>query len=633
LPLQNRFHVAFYAATLATTITLILFTLLQRRTDRPQNKWFLTMLIIVSVNAISNIGSSVMVGYAEESPFYFTLLKIFHNTYFIFHTILCPVLYCYVLNVTGSIRRWSNLRKIIVAVPFFVTEFFALVNPLTNWVFYYDNYVFRRNWAEYFIYGAAALYFILSVVEIFTSWYAITVRRRIAMTYFFALAMGGVILQLVQIDIKSELFAESLAMMGAMLAIESEDDILDADTGTYNRRALQTDINGFVVKHEAVKLIFVKVVNADMVERVTRSANSDILALACADYFKALVPRYKIYRPNPENFVLICDGYREDDVLKISEMIKDRFLKSWRIFDSTFLLDAVVIKADVPKDIQSVDDVFFVADSIVPSGVDKDGIKIEWIMRRAEIERAIRRAVHDHKFEVYYQPTYCLAERKLHGAEALVRMNDETLGFVPPDEFIPIAEKIGLVEKIDDFVLKQVCAFLESKVPEERGMECINVNLSVIQCLRPGFVEHILKIVNSYAVAHSKINFEITESVGAEDYEALSKVAHDLKKEGFLLSMDDYGTGYSNMEGIFSLDFDVVKIDKSILWNAEKMSRGRIILENSVRMIHDLGCSVLVEGVETEEQIDLLTRLNVDYLQGFYFSKPVPKDRFLEVIA
>ena len=116
------------------------------------------------------------------------------------------------------------------------------------------------------------------------------------------------------------------------------------------------------------------------------------------------------------------------------------------------------------------------------------------------------------------------------------------------------------------------------------------------------------------------------------DARILSAAAR-LKKEGFLLSMDDYGTGYSNMEGIFSLDFDVVKIDKSILWNAEKMSRGRIILENSVRMIHDLGCSVLVEGVETEEQIDLLTRLNVDYLQGFYFSKPVPKDRFLEVIA
>ena len=142
-----------------------------------------------------------------------------------------------------------------------------------------------------------------------------------------------------------------------------------------------------------------------------------------------------------------------------------------------------------------------------------------------------------------------------------------------------------------------------------------------------------MEIVNGFDIDHSWINFEVTESVGAEDYEALSAIAHNLKGEGFSLSMDDYGTGYSNMEGIFSLDFDIVKIDKSILWNAEKLSRGRIILENSVRMIHDLGCDVLVEGVETDEQIALLSRLNVDFLQGFYFSKPVPKERFLEVIS
>ena len=212
-------------------------------------------------------------------------------------------------------------------------------------------------------------------------------------------------------------------------------------------------------------------------------------------------------------------------------------------------------------------------------------------------------------------------------------MNDETLGFISPEEFIPIAEQIGLVENIDDFVLREVCTFLASGVPKDRGMDCINVNLSVIQCLRPGFFEHIMEIVNGFDIDHSWINFEVTESVGAEDYEALSAIAHNLKGEGFSLSMDDYGTGYSNMEGIFSLDFDIVKIDKSILWNAEKLSRGRIILENSVRMIHDLGCEVLVEGVETDEQIALLSRLNVDFLQGFYFSKPVPKERFLEVIS
>ena len=100
----------------------------------------------------------------------------------------------------------------------------------------------------------------------------------------------------------------------------------------------------------------------------------------------------------------------------------------------------------------------------------------------------------------------------------------------------------------------------------------------------------------------------------------------------FKFSMDDYGTGYSNMEGIFALDFDVVKIDKSILWSAENNSNGRIILKNSVNMIHDLGCKVLVEGVEKKEHIEMLRSLGADYLQGFFFSKPVPKVKFLEII-
>ena len=253
-------------------------------------------------------------------------------------------------------------------------------------------------------------------------------------------------------------------------------------------------------------------------------------------------------------------------------------------------------------------------------------------MHRAEVERAIRRCIHEHRFEVYYQPTYYLDEYRLHGAEALVRMHDDTVGFVSPEEFIPMAEQMGVIEQIDDYVLSEVCAFLASGVPAQHGMDCINVNLSVIQCMRPGFFEHIIGIVDSYRIDHSLINFEITESVGAENYEKLAVVAHRLKSAGFSLSMDDYGTGYSNMEGIFSLNFDIIKIDKSLLWSAEKNERGAVILRNSVRMIHDLGCRVLTEGVETQAQIALLRGLDVDFLQGYYFSKPVPKDEFLNII-
>ena len=164
-------------------------------------------------------------------------------------------------------------------------------------------------------------------------------------------------------------------------------------------------------------------------------------------------------------------------------------------------------------------------------------------------------------------------------------------------------------------------------------MDSINVNLSVIQCMRPGFVNRVLEIVDGIGADKAMINFEITESVSASDYRILSSVVKSLKSSGFMFSMDDYGTGYSNMQAIFSIDFDIVKIDKSILWGAEKSEMGMIILANSVNMIKQMKRKILVEGVETKEQIDLLAGFGVDYLQGYYFSKPVPKDKFLEVIS
>ena len=631
--IRNQFHMAFYTAALAITITVLLFTILQRRTDRPQNKRFILMLVIVILNAASATGSAIVEPFVNEDPSKIYYLLFFQNSYFIIHTALCPALYSYVQSVTGTIRRRSLSFRVLLNVPFVITEFFTLVNPFFGNVFYYDaNMVFHRNWAEYLIYGVAALYFLLSVMELMFTWNALTLRRSIALSYFFILALVGIVIQLVQIDIKSELFAEALAMMGAMLAVESEDDRLDADTNIYNRRAMQMDFHNVFTMHEKTPIIFIKVLNTHIIERITRSANDDALAIACSDFLKTLVPRYQIYHPNTETFVLLCsrmDDKKVDDLVRI---IHHRFHKEWDFSGSSFLLEAVVIKATLPEDIPSIEDAFYVADSILPPGVEKNKAELEWLMRRAEIERAIRRSVKNHGFEVYYQPTYYVDGVRLHGAEALVRMKDDSIGYISPEEFIPIAEQIGLVEQIDDFVLREVCAFLKSGVPKAHGMDCINVNLSVIQCMRPGFFEHLMEIVDSYHLDYSQLNFEITESVGAEDYVALSTVARRIKQAGFHLSMDDYGTGYSNMDGIFSLDFDVVKVDKSILWNAESDYRGRVILENSIRMIHDLGCKVLVEGVETSDQLHLLQSKEVDYLQGYYFSKPIPKDEFLQFI-
>ncbi len=631
--LSNEFHIAFYAATITICMTVLLFTFLQKRTDRPQNKLFVVMIIILTMNAISSTGAALTQPKAAYNSSAYILLEIFQFLYFFLHTALCPIFYYYVLCVTGVIRKRSMFRNIITGIPLLITEGFVIVNPFFHCVYYYDSYFsFSRNWAEALIYGAAGLYYVLSLSELLFSWNAITKRRSVAIVYFFILSLGGILIQLFDINIKSELFAESIALMGIMLAVESEDDRLDSDTNIYNRKALQMDVHNSIALNDDMRLLFIKIANSEVVERLTGSANNDVMTTAISKYLTSLVPRYNLYHPNSDTFVMTFIGCEDEEVNDIVDRVSNRFKDKWDILNVELILKAAIIDTSLPGELNTIADVLFVADKLIPANANPEDIDIAWIMRRAEVERAVKRNLREEKFEVYYQPTYNLVGPSLHGAEALVRMIDDSIGFISPEEFIPVAEQMGLVEEIDDFVLNEVCKFIKSGIPSSKGMDCINVNLSVVQCLSPGFFEHTVRIVDKYEVDHAMINFEITESVGADDYQVLSEIAKNLKTSGFKLSMDDYGTGYSNMESIFALDFDVVKIDKSILWSAEKNANGRTILKNSINMIHDLGAAVLVEGVEKQEHIDVLTSLGVDYLQGYFFSKPVPKSTLLEII-
>ncbi|MCR5122529.1 MAG: EAL domain-containing protein, partial [Ruminococcus sp.] len=485
------------------------------------------------------------------------------------------------------------------------------------------------------IYISGGVYFSLAAMMLMFSWDALTKRRRVALLYFVVITITGVTIQLLNVVIKTELFSEALSLLGVMISIESEEDRIDAGTGVYNRMALENDLNAYLVNKRVMQLICVKITNTDVIERSSNGENGETMQTIVAEFLKKFLPRYCIYLASPSAFMLTLFDYTEEETDELTDKISSRFEAPWHFRDSIVLLNAVVMSAEIPLRIASSSDALYMADSPVPSNIEKTVLKgsdLDYLLRRASVEKAIARGIAEHTFEVYYQPTYHL-DGTLHGAEALLRLHDSIIGHVYPSEFIPVAEHIGMIDELDDFVLKEVCKFLKTGRPTSCGVENINVNLSVLQCMRPGFVERIIDIANDIGVDKRLINFEITESVAAGDYRLLSKTVNALKREGFLFSMDDYGTGYSNIQSVFSLNFDIVKIDKSILWSAEKSELGRIILENTVRMIKQMGLKILVEGVETQAQLDLLKSIGVDYLQGYFFSRPIPKDSFMRLIG
>ena len=632
---MNLFHIAFYTCGLLVCITILFFTLAQQHVGKPQNRIFITLVGLLTGNILSELLVSLAEPHRLDSNGAFLAMQAGQFLYFLLHSALCPLFFLYVHCVCGKSLR-QPWKRILYILPFVLTEVLVLLDPLLHWVYYYNaQRQFVRGWAETLIYIIAALYLIMSVLMLLFSWNALTKRRRLALIYCFFLVFGGILVQLFAMNVRCELFSEALAFIGVMIAVEGEGDRINTDTGLYNRNALRSDIRGLLHNHRILQLICIKVSNPEIIQRTTGSENLDVLSIMIGRYLQTLVPRHRIYCTSPETLLVLLPDADENAAASMSQEILRRFEEPWRGLESDVILQAVVMTAQAPGRIHSEDDAIYMADSPIPDKLSKQlliGCDLDYLLRRAALRQAVNRGLEHGFFQVYYQPTYHLPTMRLHGAEALVRLQDTVLGQIYPDEFIPIAEQTGLIGEIDNLVLLDTCRFLRSGIPDIFGMDCINVNLSMVHCMQPGFDAVINRIVEESGIEKKRINFEITESIAASDYGRLGDIVSRLQEEGYQFSMDDYGTGYSNMHSFFSLEFDIVKIDKSILWGAQESTMGRILLENTIRMLRQMGRRILVEGVETREQVDLLRRLGVDYAQGYYFSKPLPREQFIHYI-
>ena len=634
---QSYLAVAFFVASFLIAMTCAVYSLIRGRYDKLHKKLYLWMLGILLLNSLSEIGVTVLRAHAAESDALYFSLEILTLLYFLTHTMLLPLIGYYVMAINGMVHRFNGWLHLLFNLPILLLETFFTTNFFHHLCFTFEGAerIYTRGPGVTALYLVSGGYIVFCAIVFFTSWRTVNRTRRIALGYFLGVTVAGVLLQAVFSWLRVELLADSLAFLGLMLTVEDESDLVNNDTGVYNRRALQLDWDTLVSAKQSFHVIVIKIENPGIIRRVTGLSDTSVMSTLLTDQLVRYLPRCLIYQASPDTFVMTLVRQNHAEALSMANHISERFERSWHYENAEFVLKATIMFARVPDDIDSASQLFDMTDTILPKvhGVRLFGKdNLSFILRRQEVENAIQRGLDEGGFEVYYQPTFHTDGLRLKGAEALLRLHDKELGNIFPDEFIPLAEETGLIGAVDDFVLRNVCRFVASGVPHKLGIDSINVNLSVQQCIQPGFVDHIVAIVNESGADRSQISFEITESVEASDYGVLEAVIRDFKKQGFQVYMDDFGTGYSNVSSLFAMDFDIIKIDKSILWGAEKSDYGLIILSNNVNMLKQMHRGVLVEGVETKEQIDLLAKLGVDYLQGFYFSRPIPEKQLVALL-
>lgn len=254
---------------------------------------------------------------------------------------------------------------------------------------------------------------------------------------------------------------------------------------------------------------------------------------------------------------------------------------------------------------------------------------VEQMRKEKSMEQMLDEAMKEDRIEVFYQPIFSTKAKKFVSAEALVRMRDRDGKLVPPGSFIPVAEANGKILQLGEIVFEKVCRFFTKEQIEQYGLHYIEVNLSVVQCGYPGLADDYIGIMEKYQINPKYINLEITESASMAAKKTLLENMRRLMEYGVYFSLDDFGTGQSNLNYIVDMPVNIVKFDREMSQAFFQDEKAKYVMNAAMQMIHGMKLKIVSEGIETEEQYLAMEELCIDYIQGYYFSKPLPEAAFL----
>ncbi len=255
----------------------------------------------------------------------------------------------------------------------------------------------------------------------------------------------------------------------------------------------------------------------------------------------------------------------------------------------------------------------------------KNQVKVE-----ADITHKMRAALANEEFKVFLQPKFRTSDDKLAGAEALVRWIESDGGMIFPNDFVPLFERNGFIVELDRYILEHVCIMLRRWIDEGIGEMTISVNCSRLNLENPYFVDGLISTVDKYNIPHECIEIELTESTTIANESTIEQLFVDLRKNGFRISIDDFGAGYSSLGMLKNIQVDTLKMDRSFFVGGKNARRDDLLIDSIVKMSHNLGMYVVAEGIETAEQVELLKSMNCDAVQGYFYDKPIPAAEFEE---
>ena len=626
-----------YSFTLPSAmILLILVVFYFRRPRLPirMNRTFLALLLIDALTLLADFASSRVDELYTLYPM--ALCYIANLAFFVLFLARIYAFFLFVLDVLENHQTLPAWVRRFAPAVFLISELIALSSPFTHAVFYMDAGGYHRGpcynvlYVCFFWYLAFAAWLILRHQRALPRG-----ARNTLITAVLILVIGNVVRMLFpQLLVMNTFFLMTILVL--YLAFENPDLFLSDRGSAFNMRAFGIGLTEWCRKDSYRLLAFVIRDYSEM-RGIYGGLVMDQCIIRVSDFLTEAYPDCPVFYLRNGAFAIV--GEKSMDVHRLSGEIAERFRKPWLCGGTEILLKPAFVKAELERRDSGADQVIgklqlalegagreeYAKDRVTPLSLH---VIDRYLAQKQALELALEGEAKG--IEVYLQPLMDSGTGRLVAAEALARLRGEDGRMISPAVFIPIAEKDGSIIALGEQVLRKTCRFIRDNDIAALGLQWINVNLSPYQCMSPTLAERFKAILEEYGVAPDLIHLELTEQSIA-DYELIKTQLLALQEIGFQFALDDYGSGYSNLTRVKQFPFKNIKIDMEVVRN---YFRDRDpLLPTLVQVFKQMNFSITAEGIETKEMAEGMREIGCDYLQGFYFSQPVPMQAFLQLYA
>ncbi len=613
-------------------LILLVFYLNQKKLNLITEKAYSMTFAVSFICIVLDVLSVVMIVYRERMPE--LLVSAVCRGYLV--SLICVAASCLRYMYVDVHLEAEKYRVRAVAYNLILGIMFLFVFMLPI------QYHYEPEKQELYTHGAAVIatyifvvFFLVSIVCIMLRWKKrINPNRIRGVQILLALWIGAAAIQAIHNNLLLVGYAQCLGIMILYIKLENPESNIDRKTGLFNQNALKLYLEQMYSKEEDFSVISISFDRMADQKLLPEERQNDMVTLR---NYLMRIKDGNAFTSADEIIVVMNDVSKAEGWL---QMFRNHLAEEWSRTDSVHVHPTLLFLASA-KQLKSFKDLYDLTRYVKENKIEHaennfqliDEEIIQSMYREKTIIRQIDEAMELDRVEVFYQPIYSVKEQRFSSAEALVRIRDEHGNLVSPGLFIPIAERNGMIIRLGEMVFDKVCAFLRKNRLSQYGIDYIEVNLSVVQCADEHLAERFIQIMEKHCINPKMINLEITESASISAKRILLDNMKNLMNYGVKFSLDDFGTGQSNLNYIVDMPVAIVKFDRDMLKAYFENGKASYVMDAAIRMIHGMGLQIVSEGIETEHQYKTMENIGISYIQGYYFSKPLPEQEFLKFLS